>query len=75
MVALAQGNKAAETVAVKRNHWTNQEIRTLQQAHGERKPTLSELAKMIPLHTLNSVAVKAYELGLRGSKARTGPFA
>lgn len=60
---------------MKRSHWTNQEITALQRAHAERKPRLDELAKLFPRHTVHSVAVKAYELGLRGSKARTGPFA
>lgn len=46
-------------------HWTNHELRRLDEAHQGRQPTRAELAAMFPRHSPTSIFSTAKARGLR----------
>ena len=49
-------------------HWTNHELRRLDEAHQTRQPTRAELAAMFPRHPPASIFSTAKARGLRKRK-------
>jgi hypothetical protein len=46
-------------------HWTNHELRRMDDAHRKHRPTGKELKEMFPRHSLRSISSTAYHRGLR----------